>query len=408
MKNICCILLALPLFGLSQNLSQNDRSIVAGTKKIIHSAILKEDREVWVYIPASFAAGSQTHYPVMYLLDGPSFFHPVTGMVQYLSSTGKMPEMIVVGIANTNRVRDLTPTHSIHWSDGEEDAAALGFSGGGEKFISFIEHELIPYVDAVYKTAPYRMFVGHSLGGLTVLNSLLNHTSLFTSYVAIDPSVWWDNQALMKKAAQLLPNKDLGNKSLYYASANTMSKSIDTFLVMQDTTRGNIHVRNNLQFRQLLLESKNSSLLWRWKFYPEDNHSSIPLIATYDALRYLFKGYELDKDMNDTSITVDYIKTHYLTVSRLLHYKVLPSQATVNFLGYNFLSGKNYSKAHRFFSLNLENFPSSANAYDSMGDFYLEIKDKKKAAEMYLKALSLEELPSTRKKLEQLKLNERR
>ena len=65
------------------------------------------------------------------------------------------------------------------------------------------------------------------------------------------------------------------------------------------------------------------------------------------------KGYELDKDMNDTSITVDYIKTHYLTVSGYFYYKVLPSQATVNFLGYNFLSGKTTAKRTVFFSLNL-------------------------------------------------------
>lgn len=402
MKNIYWLLLFLPGFCLSQDLSENEVRINIGKKEFIYSDILKEDREIWIYTPSSFTKGTQNKYAVMYLLDGPAFFHSMTGMVQYLSSTGKMPEMIVVGIANTNRVRDLTPTHSISWSDGEKDTATLGSSGGGEKFIAFIEHELFPYMDSVYTITPYRMLVGHSLGGLTVLHSLINHTSLFTSYVAIDPSVWWDNQALMKKASHQLLSRDFSNKSLYYASANRTNKGIDTSGVLQDTAKGNIHVRDNFQFHQLLENSKTSRLQWNWKFYPDENHSSVPLITSYDALRFLFKGYELDKDLNDTSITISYIKTHYQNLSALLHYKVLPSESIVNALGYIFLHGKNYEKALQFFNLNIETYPASANAYDSMGDFYLETNDRKKAIEFFRKALHLKEMPETRKKLREL------
>jgi len=326
-------------------------------------------------------------------------------MVQYLNSAGKMPEMIVVGIANTNRVRDLTPSHSISWSDGEQDTAALGSSGGGEKFIAFIQSELMPHIDSVYKTAPYRMFVGHSLGGLTVINSLINHPALFDSYVAIDPSLWWDKQVLMNKASQVLQLKDYTGKSLYFASANTMEKGMDTIRVGKDTAHGNAHVRENLHFRTILSNSQKSHLQWEWKFYPEDDHVSVPLISCYDALRSIFKNYELGKDLNDTSITVDYIKTHYRNVSTMLNYPVLPSQNIVNMLGYNFLSNKSYDKAYGFFKLNIENYPSSANVYDSMGDFYMEKHDKEKAIALFTRALSLKDLPDTRKKLERLEAN---
>ena len=349
MRIIYCILFFLPLFSLGQTSNPNDKSISIGTKETIYSSLLQEKREVWVYVPASGVAGHQSRYPVMYLLDGPSFFNGITGLVQYLSTAGKMPEMIVVGIANTNRVRDLTPTHSVYWSDGEQDTAALGSSGGGEKFIAFIQSELIPYIDSVYKPAPYRMFVGHSLGGLTVINALINHPALFNTYVAIDPSLWWDSRKLMNKASQVLQQGNYTGKSLYFASANTMEKGMDTMRVEKDTAHGNVHVRENLYFRSLLRNSQKSHLQWRWKFYPEDNHTSIPLIASYDALRSIFKTYELDKDVNDTSITVDYITTHYRNVSALLNYSVLPSQNMVNMLGYNFLSNKSYEKAYGFF-----------------------------------------------------------
>lgn len=405
MKSIFILLFFAPVFGSSQTLSRDEKRIDIGKKDIIHSAILNEDREIWIYTPASYNAGSQNTYPVMYFLDGPSFFYPVTGIVQYLSSVGQMPEMIVVGIANTKRVRDLTPTRSITWSDGEKDTAALGLSGGGENFISFIEKELFPYVNTKYRTMAYRMFVGHSLGGLTVLNALFRHPALFTSYVAIDPSVWWDDQLMMRYASQSLSDHDFSGKSLYYASANTLKKDMDTLRVSDDTSHASIHVRNNLQFRQILQDNARRRLQWNWKYYPEDGHTSIPLIAGYDAMRFLFRGYSLDKDMNDTSIAVNYIIEHYNKVSVLLQYKVLPSEALVNSLGYNFLSYKNYDKAYDFFKLNLENYPSSANAWDSMGDYYLEKNDRKNAMGMFRKALSLQELPGTRKKLEALEIN---
>jgi predicted alpha/beta superfamily hydrolase len=385
MKVIYWILLLLPEFGLSQALPEKDTRISVGRKAVIHSAILNEDRELWVYVPASYVKGSSNNYPVIYLLDGPSFFHSVTGMVQYLSSIGKIPEMIVVGISNTNRVRDLTPTHSIQWSDGEQDTAVLGSSGGGEKFIAFIEQELIPYVDAAYATTPYRMLVGHSLGGLTVLNALVSHASLFTSYVALDPSIWWDKQHLIKSASTQQLRNDYSKKSLYYATANKMNQAVDT-----------------LSFIQLLQRNSQAKLKWKSKFYPEDNHVSVPLIGTYDALRFLFDGYELDKELSDSSITVEYIRNHYQKQSALLDYQVLPSEAIVNALGYISLQRKNFDRAFQFFSLNLENYPASANALDSMGDFYLEKKDSGKAMEYFRKSLKLAETPETRKKLNRL------
>ena len=95
-------------------------------------------------------------------------------------------------------------------------------SGGGEKFISFIERELMPHVDSLYPTAPYRMLIGHSLGGLTVMNTLIHHTNLFKSYVAIDPAMSWDNQKLLKETKKALANNTYSGISLFLGIANTM------------------------------------------------------------------------------------------------------------------------------------------------------------------------------------------
>jgi predicted alpha/beta superfamily hydrolase len=402
MRNILYILLFLPLTSFGQASNQNDNKISIGTIETIQSTILNEKREMLVYVPSSGSATNKTRYPVMYLLDGYSFFHSATGMVQYLSAIGKMPEMIVVAIVNTDRVRDLTPTHSTSWSDGEQDANHFKNSGGGEKFISFIERELIPYIDSHYKTEPYRMFVGHSLGGLTVLNTLINNPKLFNSYMAIDPTIWWDNKTIMTQAAIVLKQKQYTGKKLFFASANTMNKGMDTIRVAKDTAIGNLHVRHNLQFREILKENKNNKLDWKWKYYTDDNHPSVPLIAEYDALRFFFKNYELPKELDDRSINAEYIQNHYQNISVMLGFSVLPPQSAINFLGYNNLSSKLYDKAYSFFKMNIDNYPASSNAYDSMGDFYVEKDDRKKAIESFEKALSLKEVHETRKKLVKL------
>src|SRR5258706_5731823 len=141
--------------------AQNEESILIGKKVTIFSTVLKENRKIWIYNPGQTAINpiADKRYPVVYVLDGEAHFLSTVGMIQQLSQANGntiLPEMIVVGIENTNRQRDLTPS--------------LGTPGNHAKinpFVNFLESELIPYVDKNYNTAPYRILVGHSLGGLT-------------------------------------------------------------------------------------------------------------------------------------------------------------------------------------------------------------------------------------------------
>ena len=400
-KSLFFVLLTLYINGYTQT----KNPITVGQIDTIKSKFLQESRELFIYTPASANKNPNniTRYPVMYLLDGESFFQSFTGMVQYLSSIGKMPEMIIVGINNTDRKRDLTPTHWVYWSNGEKDEKALHNTGGGEKFLSFIQSELIPHIESAYPTAPYRMFVGHSLGGLTVLNALANHPSLFKAYVAIDPTVWWDNRLIMQQTKKALAMDNYADKSLFYASANTMDKNMDTIRVMNDTAQANIHVKDNLLFRGLLQQDKTSRLNWQWNYYPEDNHQSIPFISAYDALRVLFKGYDMGKEMDDPSLTAEYIQSHYQDVSKRLGYELKPEERILNMIGYLHLSEKRYKQAYGFFKISIDSYPQSFNVYDSMGDYYLTVGDKENAISLFSKALQLNDNPDTRKKLHQLR-----
>ena len=387
-----------------------DNSLVIGNIDSIYSSILNEKRAVWVHVPSTTTStifSAQDRYPVIYLLDGDAHFYSVVGLMHQLSQVNGntiCPEMMVVGIPNTDRTRDLTPTHSDFGLDG--DSTFVKTSGGGENFTAFIEKELIPYIDSLYPTAPYRMLIGHSFGGLLVVNTLLNHNNLFNSYLAIDPSLWWDNKILLKQLNEELKNINLNNKRLFLAIANTMPSQMDTFFVNKDTSWTTEHIRTILQFSSIIKSKTNNGLLFSNKYYEQDDHGSVPLIATYDALHFFFDFYKLpvDEKLLDSLINTDsLLVSHFSKISSHMGYKVLPNESLINTLGYYFLGNKMFSKAFPLFETNIKNYPNSFNVYDSMGDYYAALNNNEMAIELYEKALSLREFPETKIKLEKLK-----
>ena len=342
------------------------------------------------------------------MLDGDAHFSSVVGMIQQLSPVNGntiCPKMIVVGIPNTNRTRDLTPTKA-SLDPPMVDSMMVADSGGGDKFISFIEKELIPYIDSKYPTDSYRMFIGHSFGGLTVMNTLIYKPELFNSYVAIDPAMWWDNKKLLNKIKNTVFDEKYSKKSLYLAIANTMSKSMDTISVLKDTTFTTKHIRANLELNKVLNNDKKKQLSFNGKYYKDDNHGSVPLIAEYDALRYIFDFYTLKLEMDDyfnpTSDIVARYENHYKQLSKEFGREIKPEDDMINGLGYQFMNMKQYKKAEQFFKLNVKNYPESFDVYDSLGDLYVAIGNKEKAIESYKKSLSLDKNATSKNKLEAL------
>ena len=402
-------ILSSPQSGYAQIVKNN--LITIGTVDKIHSKILNEDREIWVYVPASFndSLFSSQKYPVAYLFDGDAHFPSVMGMIQQLSGVNGnsiCPEMILVGIPHTDRMRDLTPTHVT--TAPFMDSASVSTTGGGEKFTDFMEKELIPHIDSLYPTTPYRMLIGHSIGGLMVVNTLIHHPDLFNAYIAIDPSMWWDNHKLLNESSDVFKKKKFDGKTLFLAMANTLPDGLDTSDVRKDTsTSPSInHPRSILQLSDILKSNAQNGLRWNWKYYREDDHGSVPLIAEYDALHFIFNGYKfsLPEPEKLNSINVDsMIITHYENLSKMMGYPVLPTETMVNELGYNFLQQKMFEKSFAFFKMNIDNYPKSFNVYDSMGDYYNAKDDKQKAIEYFSKALELKDFPETKRKLEMLK-----
>lgn len=413
MKQLLVILLSALILVSCQNkeatknTEPGNSNLIIGKTDSLRSEILDESRNIWVHVPdeAAGAIFGQTSYPVLYLLDGPGHFHAVTGMLKNLGDNGIVPRMVVVGIPNTDRTRDLTPTHvDVMFGD----SAFARTSGGGAKFMDFVEKELIPYVESKYPVTGYRTFVGHSFGGLSAVYSLLSRPHLFSNYVAIDPSLWWDDWRMVQWADSIFKDESMRGKALYIGVANTMEQGMEIDRVLRDTARSSNHIRSILTFINQAETEKSSGLNFGWKYYADDDHGSVPLITEYDAFRFLFPWYRL-KGMNefyqeDAGKTVEELisklNDHYSRISEHFGYQVLPPESEVNSLGYNLLNA-NSDMAKAMFELNIKNYPGSANVYDSMGDYQLSQSDTLQAVEYFRKALELGDNPITKQKLDQ-------
>ncbi|MEO6669000.1 MAG: alpha/beta hydrolase-fold protein [Ferruginibacter sp.] len=400
-KNFTAIVLVILSFFAS---AQSKIELSTGDIFIINSKILKEERTVWVYNPNKINDTKNRKCPVIYVLDGENHFRSVVAMVEYLSDANIIPPMIVVGILHPKRMKDLTPTIE----DKVGDSAGVN-SGGGERFISFIKNELFPGIESKYSTAPYRLFMGHSLGGLTVLNTLIHHKDFFDAYVSIDASLWWDKQKLLKESKPILGTGNYAGKKLFLAIANRMEKGVDTSAVQNDTSENTELIRYNLELIRSIKGNQQNHLSFGHRYYADDNHGSVSFIAEYDALRFIFNYYKFDlysSYLDDEKIRLDtLLDAHYKNISSQLGYNLRPAEGLVNGLAYHALRTKQLTKAKLLFEMNVVNYPGSSNAFDSLGDFYVETNDIINAIRCYKQALEISALPETIKKLKKIQGN---
>jgi predicted alpha/beta superfamily hydrolase len=350
-----------------------DNSIAIGERDSIQSEILKESRPYLVYLPPG-AKDPSKKFPVLYLLDGDAHFQSVSALIQILGTgvngTNVMPEMIVVAIPNTDRTRDLTPTHS-EMVNGEKTGSFKN-SGGGPHFLRFIRDELIPRIESNYRTNSYRMLIGHSFGGITVINALYTMPEIFDAYISIDPSLWWDEKILLRKADSIFTNRSYLGKYLFISQANTLNPGEST----------NWHFGAIKEYVKVLESHSNSGLQWSYKYYPSDSHGSVPMISEYDGLRFIFEDFEpsFEKIGRDPN----------LVVKNFEKYHQLPSEGTVNRFGYTAVAIGDLDLAQRYFQMNIDSYPQSANAYDSMGELWMTRGDTTKAISNYKKSIELD------------------
>lgn len=267
--------------SLSTTETSTTKPFVLGEIQEIQSKELSEKRTLNIYLPEGYNPADSINYPVIYLLDGSAdedFIH-IVGLVQFYSFEwiNQLPKSIVVGIANVDRKRDFTFASDV------KPTIPTPNSGHSDKFISFIEKELQPFIEKKYHTTTDKTIIGQSLGGLLATEILLKKPTLFNKYIIISPSLWWDNGSLLEQNATVLTESFAQQTDVYIAVGKEGLTPTEIPRVME--------VDANLLAEKLKgAKSKNVNVFF--DYLPVENHATIMHGAVMNSFDFLYPAVE--------------------------------------------------------------------------------------------------------------------
>ncbi|WP_374164568.1 alpha/beta hydrolase [Arcticibacter sp. MXS-1] len=250
-------------------------------RRTFDSKVLGEQRIFDIYRTAETGGDSGAPCTLLLVLDGEDHFSAVVDVLSQ-SEVKAGYGVIAAGLGNKDlRVRDYTPTAVKESSFLDPDAIAM--TGGGGKFLSFLESELLPHLHSEFRGINRTAIIGHSLGGLEVLHILLERPALFQHYVAIEPSLWYDHHSLLNEAKRRLADEAYLDVHLFLAVADSVGKHLTVSEIREDTSKKGDLIRPNVELADLL-NSLKDNMNFKWKYYPEYNHFSVAEVAIPEAV----------------------------------------------------------------------------------------------------------------------------
>lgn len=344
---------------------------VFGKNVTIHSAVLGEDRSLQIYVPANYesAKASYPTLPVMYLLDGETHYTHVAALVDRLATNSRIPPMIVVAIDNTDRTRDLTPTHTNLSPLGKPDDN-LATSGGSAKFFEFMRDELVPFVEGRYRAAPFRILAGHSFGGLVVVESLLKNPATFQAYLAISPTLIWDNRVLLNNSGPIgragqFVWVSVGSEGAEFRSA------VGRFVAQ-------------------LRSRAAPGLAWNFKPYDNEAHSSQVHPSVFDGLNFIFADWDpLRRAIDDDPTSTAELVQHYARLSEKYGYPIPPPLPRLFDVGLYYTFKERWDDAIAAEQEAAKRYPQADSPYTVMAQAYTKKGDTESAMKALEKALEL-------------------
>ncbi len=347
MKRIFLSILFLCLF-IAAAVAQNNG---AARRLTVKSDVLGEERVALVRTPPGYEQNNQ-RYPVLYMTDGAAQLGHTVATIEFLTRNGRMPEMIVVAINNTDRTRDLTPTNAVMKREEGGEPIKFPTAGGADKFLKFIETELIPKIESAYRTQPYRVFAGHSFGGLFAIHAFLARPDAFNAYIAVSPSMQWDDQLMVRRGEEFFKDRKELNKTLFFTLADEKGEMRAGFD----------------RFKVILAKNKPKGFEWDSMLMEDEDHGTVVLRSHYHGLRKIFEGWQVAPDVARRG--ADGVEEHYKKLSARFGFTVLPPEALMNNLGYALMGDGKMDEALKVFKSNVERYPNSANVYDSLAECY--------------------------------------
>jgi predicted alpha/beta superfamily hydrolase len=307
-------------------MEHNLNEITIGKRHSIESEALGEERAYWVSLPTSYnSTTAPQDYPVLYLLDGDSHFHYA--------------------------------------------------SGGGTSFLRFIRDELFPQIESAYRTLPHRILVGHSFGGLLALSALLDAPEMFQSYIAIDPSLWWDDQMLVHRMEREFRAAQERRGSVYLSLANNPDIGNGDPTVPARAFSKSLESAATPEFRSSL------------QYFDSEDHGSVPLLSLYHGLCFAFEGYK--PPIEECVGQPPALTAHFERVSDRLGMVLRPPRRLVGGLGHYALLHGDVDTAIEFFNLNLSFHPGLFKMYDLLGEAYMVKGEKALAIENYERSIEI-------------------
>ncbi len=263
---IAALLLLFTAVGIVYGRNMNKEN---GSQLTLNSGILKENRSILIHLPDNYES-SGLSYPVIYRFDGDKkLMHKTVSDLSKLSSKSEnIPDMIVVAIENTQRDRDMWPTHGMYYPESQPL--------GAENFLAFIEEELIPYVETNYRTTKKRIVCGQSLSAVFTLYTFLSKPYLFDSYIACSgafPGCEPFFKELSNTAFQ--QSSEFDNKKLFITHGLKDPLDAD----------GTIH-RQMTDFSESVKKNLGKKVSCKYLFYEKEGH--VPADSFRDGVAFLF------------------------------------------------------------------------------------------------------------------------
>ena len=263
--------------------------------------------------------------------------------------------MIVVGLRNTDRIKNFTPT----------EVPDEPTSGGADSTVKFFKNELIPGIDKLFRTAPYRLLAGHSLAGLFSIYTLLNEADLFNAYITISPNLPFDDNFIFIGMAEKLSTLPDKKRTFYLAIGEKETELLPSCR----------------QYVKKIRKAKAKNFRWKYDIIDDADHGLVVHEGIYKGLQFIYANWKYPHSI--ISDGVSGIQFHYGDLSRKLGYTIKPVESEVNLIGYALLNEGQLMKAIAVFKLNANLYPNSANVYDSLGDAYSALSDSGLAIENY-------------------------
>lgn len=331
----------------------------------LHSAVLNESRTITVQLPKSYASTPNKKYPVIYRLDGKGNIPLITAVLERLQDASAAPEVIIVAIENTDRQRDLFPTVN------QEPQGPVGIGGGAPKFLTFIENELIPFVDKKYRTHDFKVIAGASAGGVFVLYALQTKPELFQAHLAYSAAVWWNNGATAKSTKAFMAN----------------TKALDNYLYMNIGEESGFMRQRYDDLQHFMSSNTPKGLTFISDEFDTVPHGLTSVAGIFNAYHNLFLPLRmpLRAYTGDTRSIADY----YKRLSQQYGEQTSPPEWLVRELGYHFVNTGNLEQAIGLFKYGITLYPDKPDAYNGLAYGYEQGERYEESLAQVNKALAL-------------------